>query len=218
MNLSRLNIPSPLPNRREGMTLIELLAVIAIAALLMTLTISNITGITQGQGMKKALNEVGDLLENARTEAMATSTWVWIGFRDSTQDNAGKQPEVTIVVVASRDGTANQTSSNLVILGKPIRIANVKVLNSLTQWAIAGETVPLADSPNTFTTRVNGTNRQFSKTVLAFSPQGEATLGGTTISPWIEVGLREMRGATEITAKTASIRVSGVSGAQVIDY
>lgn len=200
---------------RLGMSMVELLVVIAILGMMMAVAVPALVGISQGQGMKRAVNEISELVESARLEAMATSTWVWLGIANTTENN---QPEITIAVMASPDGTSSPTAAKRPLI-RPLRIENVKIMNTLTPWATNSDIVPLTGSDHPqFTVNVAGKNRQFKDMILGFSPQGEVTVKSNAINPWIEIGVREMRGTTEITNKTASIRISGVSGQQVIDY
>lgn len=201
---------------RAAFSLIELLVVVAVAAILMALSVPALVSIARGQGMKRAIHVTSDFLEQARSEAMAKSTWVWVGLADSTQNNAFRRPELTLAGMISRDGTTNTAASNLIPLARPVRIEDVAVLSLATPWA--GDAVVAKDSSFQFTATAAGTPRSFSSTVVAFSPQGEALLTGETVSPWLEIGLQEMRGARAVTNKTASIRISGVSGQVIVDY
>lgn len=202
--------------RNFAFSLIELLVVVALVGLLMVLTVPALVSIAQGQGMKRGITATSDMLELARADAMAKSTWVWVGFADTTADNVAKTPELTLVAVSSRDGTTNTATANLTALTKPIRVSDVALLTSATQWA--SNSVALKGSSFQFTTTVGGSAKNFTGSVLAFSPQGEALLNPAMVSPWIEVGLQQMRGNQPIASKTASIRVSGISGQIVVDY
>ncbi len=198
------------------MSLIELLVVVALIAILAAISVPAFVSIAQGSGMRRAINGISDVLEGARTEAMATSTWVLVGLADTTQVNAARTPQLTLMVVASRDGTTNTAAANLIALAKPVRIENVRILDSPTQWA--GNAALLKNSSFRFTGTIAGSAQTFTNTVIAFSPQGEALITPTALSSWIEIPVREMRGTKEIAEKTASIRVSGVSGQVVVNY
>lgn len=201
---------------RAAFSLLELLIVIALLILVMALTTPALVNIAQGQGMKRAIGDVSGIVEQARSEAMATSTWTWVGL---SQQNAGPQSELVVVLVASLDGTANMSQTNLRMISRPMRIQNVKVLPSLTHWGqdVDG-TVPLAGSTFGFSQTIQGKLIAFDGTVLGFNSRGEASLGDGAVPVWIEIGLRELRGTTEIPDKTASIRVSGFSGQVDVDY
>jgi len=200
---------------RNGFSLIELLVVIAVLALALALSAPALLNVAKGQGMKRAIGEVSELAELARAEAMASSTWIWMGLREQTSSG---QRELVAVLVASKDGTTNMAPSNLRIIQNPVRVENVKILPALTQWASVSGTVPLVNTSFRFSQTIRGQSLTFSNTVLGFSPRGEATTGNGAVPPWIEIGLREMRGEVEIPDKTASIKISGFSGQQSVDY
>ncbi len=201
---------------RRAFSLIELLLVVALIAILSLLAVPAFISISRGSGMKQAINGVSDALEMARTDAMASSTWIWVGLADGTADNPSQTPQIVIARVASRDGTTNTDTTNLTQLAPPVRFANVAVLQSPTSW---GTNVSVAkNSAFQFAIRVAGQTKTFSNNVIGFSPQGEAVLNTATVSPWLEVGLQEMRGSTPITNKTASIQIAGVSGQVVVTY
>ena len=191
--------------------MVELLVVITLVAILSVLAVPAFVSIAQGSGMKRAVVGLSDSLEQARTEAMATSTWVLVGI---SPDSSASPPNVTVMAVASRDGTTNTAASNLLPLSKPVRLDSVKVLETAT----TPDATILKNSQFEFTTTVAGKPRKFSDTVIAFSPQGEALLKTSELSPWIEIPLQELRGSTPIASKTASIRVSGVSGQVIVNY
>lgn len=195
----------------SALSLVELLLVVALVAILSTLAVPAFVSIAQGSGMKRAIVSVSDSLEQARTEAMAQSTWVLVGF---SQNTTNIPQNLTIMSVASRDGTTNTASANLMPLSKPIKVDNVQILPS----SLTSTNPVLKNSQFEFTSTVAGASRRFYGTVIAFSPQGEAILTNSTVSSWIEIPLQELRGNTPITNKTASIRVSGVSGQVIVNY
>lgn len=198
------------------MSLIELMIVVGLIVLLMALLVPSMSSLVQGQGTKRAINDVSGLLEIARTEAMATSTWVWVGFAQQT--NAARNTEMVVCAVSSKDGTATTAATNLARVARPARIENVVLLSTLTSWATNEMIVPLKSGSYRFEEAIGGQNRTFAGTVIAFSPQGEASLSPDKIDPWIEVGLRESRGGVENTNKTASLRISGLSGQVLVSY
>lgn len=198
--------------RSEGaMSLMEILLVVALVAVMATLVMPAFVAIAQGSGMKRAILGVSDSLEQARTEAMAQSTWVLVGF---SQDATSVPQNLTVMTMASRDGTTNTAPANLMPLSKPIKVDNVQILPS----SLTSTNPILKGSQFEFTSTVAGASRRFYGTVIAFSPQGEAILTNSTVSSWIEIPLQELRGNTPITNKTASIRVSGVSGQVIVNY
>ncbi len=200
--------------RNPAFSLIELLVVMGVIVLLVALSAPTLVDIARGQGMRRAVSELSGVLEEARINAMATSTWTWVGFSERVTDGSS---ELVVAVVASLDGSSNLAANNVRLAAKPIRLENVKIVPNLTAWA-DGDTDPLRNSTFSFTENVAGTPVTFNGTVLGFSPRGEATVDPAVVPSWIELGLRETRGTTEIPEKTASIRVSGFSGQQNVNY
>lgn len=197
-----------------GFTILELLIVIGIMAIMIALAVPALVGMAEGQGMKRAITTISGNLEMARAEAMAKSTWVWVGFSNATNNGIS---QMTILSIASRDGTSALNPDNIVSISKVQRIHNVALLGS----PIVANAEPLGGNTlgYTFTAITAGQPMTFSNTVIAFSPQGEALIKtNDTVSAWVEVGVREMKGSTPITNKTASIRVSGVSGQVLVTY
>lgn len=199
--------------KTRAMSILELLIVVGLIAVMATLAIPAFVSIAQGSGMKRGIIGVSDALEVARTEAMATSTWVLVGF---SPDLTSTPPRLTIVRVSTRDGTANSSADNLQTLAKPTKIENVTLLKQKTEWA--SNATLLGSSDFGFVAQVDGRSMTFADTIIAFSPQGEAMLRTNSLASWIEIPIRELRGTTPITNKTASIRVSGPSGQVVVSY
>jgi prepilin-type N-terminal cleavage/methylation domain-containing protein len=104
---------------QRGFTLLELLVVIAIIAILMVLVAPAFTTIKGGTDVTSAAYTIKDVLDQARTYAMANNTFVWVGFKevDVSQD-ASVSPQtngvgrVAIAVVASKDGTRGYDVTN----------------------------------------------------------------------------------------------------------
>ncbi len=167
------------PARNAAFTLVELLAVIAIIVVLSALILPAFTSLNAGGNITKATYDVAEALENARAYAMATNTYVWVGFFEETQTQASTNPatagigRIILSVVASRDGTIiynpNSSSSpfitsavmaqSLTQLGKLVKIDNMH----LQTFAVGNGTGV------TFATRpaANGTAAQIGPAMLA---------------------------------------------------
>lgn len=192
---------------------------IAVIGIVIGLSANALVDVARGQGMKRAIADVGGLVEQGRVEAMATSTWTWVGLRQQT---VGSDSELVAVLVASKDGSTNRAASNLRLVSRPIRIKNVQVMPLMTKWGYGVDGLELVSAGGSdkfsFSQIVRGENLNFSTNILGFSPRGEAAINNSSVPPWIEIGLQEMRGTTPITNKIASLRVSGFSGQLNTDY
>lgn len=115
---------------QSGFTLVELLAVMAIAAMLI---IPFSTGIKQAGSVTAAAWDIASVLEYASGYAKANNTYVWVGFFEEAMDVPGVKGVGRIVIstVASSDGTqiiepsgAGRTidSTRLIQLGKLLKI------------------------------------------------------------------------------------------------
>jgi len=213
-NQNHFEASSRAPSSRS-FSLIELMVVVAILAIVIGISAPALLEVARGQGMKRAISDVSGMVELGRGEAMAISTWTWLGLKEQIVNG---EPELLAVLMSSKDGTKSTAGSNLHMISRPVHIKRVKILPALTKWAASNGTVPLDQASFSFSQTVNGQVVNFSNTVLGFSPQGEAAIASGTVPPWIEIGLRELRGPTEIEGKTASVRVSGFSGQVIISY
>src|SRR5260221_13547998 len=104
----------------KGFTLVELLVVISIIAILAFLALPAIQGLQKGGGFAKAVYDISDSLNLARSYALANNTYVFVGLTevDRTQSiTAAPQTtgmgRVALAMVASKDGTNNPASGNL---------------------------------------------------------------------------------------------------------
>jgi prepilin-type N-terminal cleavage/methylation domain-containing protein len=141
----------------RGFTLFELLIVVGIIALLMVLVAPAFTSMKSGSDFSSAINEIRDVLGNARTHAKANHTYVFVGLAEV---DASMDPSVTpqvaglgrvaVAVVASKDGTrhfnyatnnqgadwtANYSiGANLTAIGKLQRYENLHFLVDFGSW------------------------------------------------------------------------------------
>jgi len=96
----------------SGLSLIEVLVVLVILLMVMALMVPAVGSLRRDQEVTRAVYEVAGLLEEARSYAMANSTFVWVGFYEEDGGGASRDPaetgnggRIVISVVASRDGT-----------------------------------------------------------------------------------------------------------------
>lgn len=201
---------------KKAFSLIELLVVVACIGIMVALSAPALVSIAQGGSMKRAIGLVSDTMELARIEAMASNSWVLVGFADTSEESAAVGVQTTVFVFATRDGTTNMAPDNLMPITRPLKLDNVKVLSEASQWGTNAEV--LKGSPISFQAMLAGKPIQVTNQVLAFSPRGEAMVNPAVNHTWIEIPLREIRGTKELEEKTASVRVSGMSGQVIVDY
>jgi Tfp pilus assembly protein FimT len=98
---------------------VELMVVIAIIIILMALLAPAFTNLKSAGDVTSAAYNIGGLLEQARSYAMANNTYVWVGFKevDASKDTS-VSPQTTgtgrvaIAIVASKDGTRGYDATN----------------------------------------------------------------------------------------------------------
>jgi prepilin-type N-terminal cleavage/methylation domain-containing protein len=216
-----------------GFSLVELLVVLGIVAILSSILLSSISGTKSSRELTKAAYDIQGVLEQARTLAMASGTYTWVGFfeEDPGKQGATGTGQVVISVVASADGTKlynvaspvpQLPSASLTQVAKLLRIANLH-LDVVTAAAITRPSVPAAvyqvasvnfvNSP-TFLYPLTGATQYTFSHIIQFSPQGDATRIADVPTQLIEIGLRPTHGNTVATTSTnvAAIQIAGIGG------
>lgn len=217
---------------RRGYSLVELLAVLGIIAIVSSLIFMSIGGLTGSRNLNKAAYDVQGVLEQARTMAMASDTYTWVGFFEESPGSPGVAGvgQVVISIVTSADGTNVYSSlsgatqlpgTRLVQAAKLMKIPNVH-LASLSAAAVTRPSVPAATyevasssfaNGYTFTYPLTGTTYTFSN-IIQFSPQGDATRIAGTPTQIMEIGLQPSHGSTAATSSkdVAAIQIAGIGG------
>jgi prepilin-type N-terminal cleavage/methylation domain-containing protein len=205
----------------RGFSLIELLAVIGMIALLAVLVAPSIQQVGGSNRIGRAVSELTALLELARTEALARSTYVWVAFANRT--NPAGNAELCAVAFASRDGTAIASGALVEPITKMLKLEGVQLtskdqLSSAVQNLYETATtaaVSTATAPKNLPPLQNIT---FDRT-LTLAPDGKAMLdavptSSTGFENLIDISLRPMRGtAVDSTSNDhVSIWLSGGSG------
>jgi len=225
--------------RNSAFTLLELLIVVGIIAALLVLMAPAFTTIKSGGDVTSAAYTIKGALDTARTYAKANNTYTWIGFAGSIGSTV--TGNVTLAVVASKDGTDLGTSVNQVgnrvditsgvtPIGKVMRLDNAHI----------GDTGIPTNNGTDFESRANvnvnyrigTTGSQYNSDYyfieqgiqfdrwIRFSPRGEAVVrgGSTQITPYAEVGLLPTHGTmlaagiNPASGNLVAIQISGFGG------
>jgi prepilin-type N-terminal cleavage/methylation domain-containing protein len=220
----------------RGFSLVELLVVLGIIAILTSLLLLSVSGMKGSQNLTKATYDIQGVLDQARTMAMATSTYTWVGFFEESAANPGVAGtgQVVISVVSSSDGTklnvapsptgsTELTVSSLTQVAKLMKIANLH-LTTLTAAAVARPSVPAATyqvaSPSFsnfyyFVYPLTAASPTYTFTnIIQFDPQGDATRIADVPTQAMEIGLQPTNGTTVATASAnaAAIQIAGIGG------
>lgn len=210
---------------RAGFTLIELLTVVAIICLLMVVAVPMMGSISKSRNVTNSIYGIQDVLEYARSEAMARNTYTWVGFSNLPSGSAGNSTPNSQVAVASfcsQDGTATAGTNLISQLSKVTRYDNVKIIAST---AVSAKVRDLLDS-NSGASLATQSGRKELPTVggvkfdysVTFTPQGLAMLkGAPTLSDGfdeaMDIGVTQMAGNTQLPdPDDACLRVFGGSG------
>jgi prepilin-type N-terminal cleavage/methylation domain-containing protein len=220
-----LNSPASAPIRRRtpAFTLIELMVVISIIAVMMALLMPVFNNISGSSGITRATNDVAGMLELARAEAMATRTYVYIGFANAT--NTDGNSELRIGAVMSLDGSSGTAPANLRPITKLVKIPNVRMTDYSTLPQVVKDAADITlRSNDEYVTNFAPTPHLKDKfgdsafdscPTVSVSPQGEllhATNPTVFFRTTGSVGLVLMRGTVPATSDGAIVSYYGGTG------
>ncbi|MEI9999202.1 MAG: prepilin-type N-terminal cleavage/methylation domain-containing protein [Verrucomicrobiota bacterium] len=222
--------------RLAGFSLVELLGVLAIIAILSSVALMAISGLKGSRELNKAAYDIQGILEQARTLAMASDTYTWVGFFRgiARRPRCRRHGQVVIAVVPRADGTklysALNPSSQMLLsaagltqAAKLLKIDNLH-LDVLGAAAVPRPSVPAATYQVGSTSFASQCNFQYPPAaatptytftrVIQFNPQGDATRIADSPTQVMEIGLRPAHGGTVATASAdvAAIQIAGIGG------
>ncbi len=206
----------------HGFTLLELLAVIAITAMLVGLSVPLFGMLSGSNEMNQSLQVTGGMMEQARQHAISQNTYTWLVVSTPSGDD-----DVRVAVVASKDGTdALAWSGSSVNISSSTAYELVGRVRSVPRVKVADvPTVAIDSLPNNngatpskmaqvdFSIGTGGQTRTFSKAVQ-FTPTGEARVAGN-VDRFIDLVLLPKNGPAD-SPNQAVIRVSGLTGKSMI--
>jgi len=208
-----------------GFSLIELLTVMAILGLLTAVAIPVISGIDRRRDITTSAYGLHDLLEYARSEAMARNTYTWVGFANVPASSAGNATgghQVVAAAFCSQDGTPSAGQSLIGPLVKPMKFKNVKIVaSSALEQGVRDQLDAVtalsltAQSGSKALPSAGGITFSHS---ITFTPQGLAMVkpepsAQDGFDEAVDIGLVQMTGDTELPSPNdVCLRVLGGSG------
>ncbi len=212
---------------RRAFSLVELLLVIVIIATLVVLSAPAVFDLIGSRGTTRAVNEISDLIEMARNEAMTRQSYTWVAFDAAT--NADGNDELHAAVLSVLDGVVSTTSKGTTVAistARPVtrtfRWENVKLvplsaLKHLRNLAQAPSEPLASQARQSF--RLGAASMEMTEFLtITFTPQGYALLKGlpdllTPYAEFIDIGLQPTRGGEKLAKPDqAALVLDGVNG------
>ncbi len=203
---------SPLRSHiRRGVTLVEMLVVIAVMSLLMTAAGPVFDSLTTSQSPGVVASTLAGQLERARQHAISKNTYVWMRLGVVAEE----PNEFFIGVYESLDGTNNAANAKGVWTAP--RFPNMKLSGSLDP-SLVRPTVSAANQPS------NAAWVRFTPTGEAWVISGVATESRIKLVPptatgtlvrWTEFGIQPTRRGQvpeSLKRDIASVQLSGLTG------
>ena len=234
---------SPLYPRRpvSGFTLVELLVVIAIIAILLGASAALVPSMLHGNQMNSDVTTLQGILEEARETALASNTYVYVGFTTPAANPTASAPDgVSVIAFESQDGldvlnnfanSATLPQNDLQMLNRIQRLPGVQIVDVGNVLVTAsGYTPPTANgtpvdlgglstSGTTITWKFTTTSTLTFACGFEFCPNGEAKVPVSANPPtWYDEFQFALAPAVKgLNGKdVAVIRISRVTGKATI--
>ncbi|GAT35481.1 prepilin-type N-terminal cleavage/methylation domain-containing protein [Terrimicrobium sacchariphilum] len=203
----------------KAFSLVELLCVIAVIAILTTVSIPALRG--RANDMNAGLHVAGGVMEFARQYAISQNTYVWVAVRSSTSGEDGR-----IAVIASKDGTDLlswssastdvASSTDLELVGPVRTLPRVRVVDAATASIPSMPAVSGAVKMAEVDFQVgSGSGSQNFNRAVQFTPTGEARVTSGVVDRYIDMALLPHQAALT-DPNQAVIRIFGLTGKSVV--
>lgn len=205
----------------------ELMAAIAIVAILTVLTLPSFAALSKAGRFSSAVGEVSETLDLARQLAVARNTYVWVAF---TVPASPTDPPLGTLVLASTDGTnplpsdwstsVSLPDSRFLLVAKRASYAQCQFLDA---GALTTKQIPSLPAPAGADANALASNLSFTMTtptglttfnrVIEYTPSGLAYNGPNSVA-FVEFGLqpRPVPNGPTIGHDVACIRVPFITG------
>lgn len=194
---------------RSGMSLLELMVVIAIFSVLTTISMPSLSSLLRASDLTRNLHSVSDVLEQARSLALAQNTFVWVGFTEKEVEGV---PSLVLTAVSSQSGQPTDLQNgNYQPTMRPMVLKNLSMNPESLLKLINNENTGATDvgqSSLKFRQKLPGESGETAFTAIEFKPSGEIGLGNGILR-YVGIGMAEGTGANP---QEAGILISRLSG------
>jgi hypothetical protein len=214
---------------RKGISIIELLAVMAMTALLATFVMPAVGSLARSSMFGGGIYAVSGALELARSHAMSRGTYVWVAMTPA-RGTHGELEGLHISTFASVDRTHDLRVENLSPVARPAKVrgslvAEVDGANLSGRFTGSGlvrmsalEEMARSAPPTAQELPEGLTGME----TLRFDPRGGVMLrrsGSTEWEPvrWFEIGLTDLKRGSTPGDNVSALQISGLTG-QVLIY
>ena len=205
--------------RSRAFTLIEMMIVIALGAILMTLSMTSLGGLRGGPKFTTSIASLSGFLEGGRQKAIGGNTYVWILFAPPTETGkaTSKGDELAVAIYERQDGSGTPLMTGNVIgtegeaWALSSRSLSIPQVILKDKGEVSFASLPAEDSlaglaPVAVTVVHAGRSTSYTRGVL-FAPNGIARVGAG-LSRYVEFGLA-LQGQP---ANSAVIRINSLTG------
>ncbi len=204
--------------RPAGFSLTELLAVLAITAIMAAASIPVVGGLLGSGTVDQAAQDISNTLQQARAYAMANNTYVRVGFATLPASTSTPLPSLVVLCLYSSDGTLSTTeesdmtsSAEWPAVGIPLKLSNFSFSDSL---GTTTDVTPDSTDIGHFTRSVGGLGPVSFNACIQFAPTGTAQVSVSSPARVIKVPVD--RPAPLAGKNPFVIRLEGLTGATEI--
>jgi len=217
----------PCSRLKKGFSLVELLAVMSMAVLLMTISGPVVGALKRSGSVTRASDDLSRTMELARVYAMANNTYVRVAFGSINPGSAGRlTPAMVVLVMGSVDSTSSMNSAadmanaaKWVSLSKPLIMENLcmydATLNAQSP-STANDAVPSATDIGMFSKVVASLGTVNFSSFIQFNSSGEACVIQGQTARYIKIACDQPVQPNNMSVAQNKnpfiLRLSGVNG------